>query len=794
MLDDFRAAIRSFRHRRGVAITVVVTLALGIGANAAIFSAVDAALLKPLPYPAADRLVSVHELNRGLRQATQLVAPVRLEEWNGQNRTFAGIAGSYFENMTDTTGALPERVEGMRTSPRFFAVLGVTPALGRTPTSEEERFGGPAAAVLSDPFWRRRFNADPNVVGRTLVLSGVSRTIVGIMPPSFRYPAATTDAWIPAQMSPALGRERRARFYTAIGRLNPAVTVAQAELDLTAVQARLGEQFPATDKGWGASLVPLREEQVAGIRRSLWFLFGAVALVLLAACGNVACLMLAEATRREPEIAIRFALGASRSVVVRQLLVEGLVLSATGAGLGLVLSSWSTSLLRQAGSQLPQMQELHVDGRLVLFTLTLSALTTMLFALAPALRATRGAPAGALARGGRGRVGGSHLLQRLLVVAQIALAVVLLAGAGLLVRSFVRLQQVSPGFEPNDVLTFRMSASWSERPDAVVARQTRTIARLQAIPGVEAAAVSQALPAGLAIPPGELHVVGRDPGEKTFAQGRAVSAGYFRTLRIPILRGDTCDGEQAALMMSKALVTRSFVDRFFPDVDPIGHEITAPGFPPGHVMTIVGVVGDVRENGVLNAPEPVVYWCGYSAYWPDPHFLVRTSPARQAAVPTIRTALLEIEPTRAMYAVHPLAETLSLSVFQQRLNTVLLTVFATMALALSGMGLYGVMSQLVAARRREFGVRMALGARPSHVASSVASQAAWITGAGIAGGLIGALGLAGFMAAMVFDVRPRDPLTFAAVPIVLAVVAAVAALVPVWRAARVDPMQVLRDE
>src|SRR5258707_793436 len=269
MRDQLIAALRGLRHRRGVAVTIVLTLTLGIGANSAIFSAVDAVLLKPLPYPGADRLVVVYELNLGQKQATQLVAPTRIEEWNRANRTLTGLAGSYFENMTDTTGALPERVAAIRTSPRFFVVLGVAPALGRTPTAAEETLGGPAVVIISDGFWRSRYNGDPSVIGRSLILSGASRTIIGVMPPSFRHPAATTDAWVPAQMPAMLLQARQARFLFAIGRLKPGVTVGQAQADLTAIQARLGEQFPNTDKGWGASLSPLKEEQVGGVRRSL---------------------------------------------------------------------------------------------------------------------------------------------------------------------------------------------------------------------------------------------------------------------------------------------------------------------------------------------------------------------------------------------------------------------------------------------------------------------------------------------------------------------------------------------
>src|ERR1051326_9162310 len=301
----FRTATRSLARRPALSITILVTLALGIGANSAIFSAVDAVLLRPLPYPDADRLVSVYELNLSKRDATQLVAPGRLEEWNGQTQAFSGMTGSYFENLSDTSGELPERLAVMNTLPRFFEVFRVAPALGRAPTPTEERFGRPRVVFLSDAIWSRLFNREPNVIGRSLVLGGARTTIVGVMPPSFRYPSTATEAWRPAQPPPSLMQARQARFATVIGRLRAGVTIEQAQADLTAVQARLGEQFPQTDRGWGASIVPLKEEQVGGVRRSLWFLLGAVSLVLLAACGNVGCLLVAAAARRGPEVAIR---------------------------------------------------------------------------------------------------------------------------------------------------------------------------------------------------------------------------------------------------------------------------------------------------------------------------------------------------------------------------------------------------------------------------------------------------------------------------------------------------------
>jgi putative ABC transport system permease protein len=794
MLEPVRDALRGFRRRRTVGLTIVLTLALGIGANAAIFSLVDAVLLRPLPYPDPSRLVSVYELNRGLKQATQLVAPVRVAEWGRANRTLTGLAGSYFENMTDTTGAEPQRVEAMRVSPRFFSVLGVNAATGRTLTDDEDRFGGPASIVISDALWRTRFNRDATVLGRTLVLNGVSRTIVGVMPPSFRYPTPTTEVWVPAQMPDGLMRERRARFYTTVGRLAPGVTIEQAEADLTAVQTRLGEQFPDTDRGWGASLVRLKDEQTAGVGRSLWLLFAAVGLLLLAACGNVACLLLADAARREHEIAVRFALGASRAIVVRQLLAEGLVLALIGSTLGLLAARWAIDVLRRTAGTLPLVDTASVDVRVVLFATAVCLATTMVFALAPALSASGVSPADAMTRGGRGHVGTGHLVQRALVAAQVALAVVLLTGASLLVRSFAQLHQVPLGLDPSNVITFRMSASWSEAASAVVGRQARTVARLEAIRGVEGAAVSQTMPAAVNFPPGQFGIVGRDGAEKLFSQGRMVSGGYFRALHIPILQGGTCSSDPAAPLFSKALVTKSFADQFFPGTAAIGQRLTSPGMPPGQTIEIAGVTADVHERGPAQPAEPLIYWCGYSPYWPDPRFIVRIDPARPVSIAMIRAAMLEVEPKRAVYGAEPLIETLAASMAQQRLSAFLLALFASTTLVLAGMGLYGVLSQLVTTRRREIGVRMALGARASQILASIAVQAALVTSAGIAIGLAASLALARFMTALVFGVTPHDPMTFTLVPLVLAAAAAVATLVPAQRAARVDPMRMLREE
>ena len=788
MLHEWRFALRSVVERRASTAAILLTLTLAIGANSAIFSAVDAVLLKPLPYPGSDRLVALFEAKVSDNDLTNLVAPVRLEEWNRMSRAFEGIAGSYFENATDTTGPLPERVAAMRTSPRFFSVMATPAALGRTFTPDEERFGGPAVVVISDAFWRTRLNADTSIVGRSLTLGGVNRTVVGVMPPSFRYPTVWAEAWIPAQMAAGLLSARKARFYTAVGRLKPGVTVEQARDDLNAIQSRLGEQFPDSDKGWGANVMLLKEQQIRGIRQSLWLLFGAVLLVLVAACGNIACLLLAQALRRQHEVAVRFALGATRSVIVRQLLREGAILAAVGSIGGLVLAQWATHALREAVGNDWRAADLHIDLRIVAFALILGGLTTLMFALAPALQTTKSEVAASLAHGTRGQVGGGQWLQRMLVTAQVSLAIVLLVGAGLLIRSFSRLQQVSPGFNAEGVLTFRMSATWAERPDAVANRQLRTLQRLNAIPGVVAASINTVLPAGGDFPPQELKIIGRETSERYFSLSRGVSAEYFKTLDIPLLEGQTCRDDPRAERHATALVSRAFADKFFPGESPIGHHVVM-----SFRAEIIGVVGDARERSLNQAPEPIAYACGLMPYWPDPYFIVRTDSSRGVTMAAVRDALREIEPQRAVYDAAPLTERLSKSLSQPRFNTLLLALFAGMALMLAAIGLYGMLAQFVTQRRREIGLRLALGAPRARVLAQLLGHGAIVIGAGTAIGMVAALAVARLMSTLMFGISSHDPVTFITVPVVLGTIAAAAAIVPARRAVRVDPMVALRE-
>jgi putative ABC transport system permease protein len=472
------------------------------------------------------------------------------------------------------------------------------------------------------------------------------------------------------------------------------------------------------------------------------------------------------------------------------MLCEGAVLSALGAVLALFVAYWAVRALSSFAPGLSPDNPIAIDLRIAGFALGLGVIATVLFALAPALQVTRRQPVEVLGRGGRGNIGGRMTLQRVLVAAQVALAIVLLAGAGLLIRSFARLQATGSGIDAAHVLTFRMTSQWTESVEAVVQRQARTVARLEAIPGVAAATFSHTLPIVTDYPPREFTIVGQDTTEKTFAHQRAVGPGYFRTLGIPLQEGATCSATPDHPPQFKIVVTREFASRFFPDRRAIGQSLVGQGFTTG--AEIIGIAADVRERGLTHTPEPFVYLCGYDGYWPDTHYLVRMDPARPAGMASIRAALREIEPARAIYAVQSLDDVIAESLSQPRLNTLLLGMFAATALALAAMGLYGVLAQLVAARRREIGVRIALGAAPSAIVRAIAGQAAIVTAMGIACGLAGALVLARFMSTLVFDISTRDPITFAIVPLVLLVVAAVAALVPARRASRVDPAEALR--
>jgi predicted permease len=789
MFGEWRRTVRSLAKRRGLTLTIVATLGLSIGATTAIFAVLNTVILKPLPYPDAERLVAVFERNTGLNQPESLVATIRLDEWNRSVRSVEALSGTYFENVTDTTGPVPERIGAMRTAPKFFTVMGTTAALGRTFTSDEEIFGGPRTIVLSDALWRTRFGADQSVIGRVLTISGVPREVIGVMPPSFRYPSPTTEAWIPAQAPAALVNARQARFYLGVGRLKPGVTLEQAQDEISAVQRRLGEQFPETDAGWDVRLVPLKEQMIGDVRQTLWLLFGGVIILLLASCGNIAGLLLADGTRRELQVAIQFALGATRGAIIRQRMIEGAVLSLAGATCGLLVGSWGVEAIQSLAIRLPRAAELRMDARLIAFTISLGAVTTLAFALLPALHAASRDVAGRLA--GHRHAGGRRAIQRVLVAAQVALAVVLLVGAGLLIRSFARLNQTFPGFDPSNVMVFRISSAWGEGPDDVGNRQQHTLERLREIPGVVDVALGTVLPAGqdAVYPARPFEIAGRAPDETQVAVLRQVSAGYFETMRMPLLSGEVCTDDPRVDAPRSVLVNQAFAERFFRNESPLGHHILDRTPNP-----IVGIVGNAREQSLLTEPLPAIYTCGLMPFYPDPWHFVRVDSAGPVTLGTIREAIREIEPQRAVYAARPLEEVLSDTTSQPRLNTTLFAFFGATAVVLVAVGLYGLLSQFVADRTREIGLRLALGAKKRQVLAQVVGQSAWITITGVGAGLAIAAGMARIMATLVFGISPTDTVTFVLVPLFLGAVMLVVTLLPAVRAASVDPIAALRQD
>lgn len=623
-LRDFRFAIRVLLRTPAFTATVVLTLALGIGAATTIFSLIDTILLRPLPYPNAGRLVAIHEMKPGDGEMRTPVAPGRLEDWQQLNRAFVALAGSSADVMTDNTGTAPERLEAAFVSPRFFAVLSTPPKLGRAFAAEEERAGGPTAVVISEGFWKRRFGSDPGVLGRSLRLMGTNYVIVGVMPASFQYPGPATELWVPRQAGPMLLQMREARVYNCVGLLKPGVTLEQARSDLSAVQQKLGAQYPATDAGWGVGLDSLKDDLTGTVRAGLWLLLGSVSVLLVIACANVACLLLARLNGRAAEIATRCSLGAGRDVIARQLFAEGLVYSFAGGSLGMAAAFVGIDLLRIHLTDVPRITELRVDARLLVAVAAISVLAAVLFSLAPILQTFGQDLASLVNRGGRGVAGGRQRLARILVAGQFALASALLIGAGLFLRSLANLQETPLGFRYDNVLALRIGASFNELPSQTVQRQQRILQALAGLPGVTAVSITSGLPGVSPAWPREFEIEGESSpgGRLRFAAWRIVTAGYFQTVGIPILSGRTCRMSTDPATPFEALVNRSFADRYFTGRDPIGHVILKG--PQGNTPArVVGVVADAREDRQGAPPQPLIYACGFLRFWPDSDFLVQ---------------------------------------------------------------------------------------------------------------------------------------------------------------------------
>jgi putative ABC transport system permease protein len=793
-LANLKSAFRFIRKSPTFSITVILTLALAIGANSAVFSAIDAILLKPLPFPDADQLMRLQQRHPKLSIPNPFVAPVRLEDWNRLNSTFQALTGYYTEDISETSGALPEEFTEALVAPRFLQVWGVAPALGRDFTFEEGRAGGPDAVIISDRFWRRRLAADPNALGRKLHMGNSSYSIVGIMPASFLFPDRDVDLWSPIPTDAPYAQSRESTWYNVIGRLKPGISIDQARANLATVQDQLAQQFPKTDAELSVGIDQLKETTIAGSRRSLWLLFGSVSLLLLIACTNIIALLLARATQRQHEISVRFSMGAPRSALIAQLLTETFLLALLGALLGLLAANAASGVFRSLAASLPRVEEIRLDARIVLYSLACSVVVTLLCGLFPAIRGTRRNLYGSLNQTSRTQVSGRNSLQWLLVGIQVALAVTLLSGAGLLLRSFQELGRVSPGFDSGHILTFQISIGWGETADLKKLRQKtdRILKALRSTPGVEAAAISVGAPGVPFKYQTELKLVeGRAESEpKLLADNHLVSASYFATMKIPMQEGAVCretDGPPSVV------VNRSFANTYFTASPAIGHHLEASNLGYTGSAEIVGISGDAREAGLDQPPVPTVYWCAPVAE-PGTYFLVRTHNAPMTMAETIRQQIHDFEPQRSVYNFAPLEQHFSDALAEGRLRTILLTFFAATALSLACIGLYGTLSYNVNVRRREVGLRLALGALRGQIVQQFLWQGLVVCLLGCVVGLALAAASSRVLAGLLYGVSPTDLPTLGAVIFVVLIVSGIASLLPSIRASRVEPMQVLRDE
>jgi putative ABC transport system permease protein len=775
-------------------IAVILTLALAIGANSAVFSAINAVVLRPLPYPSGDQLAALYQHDAKGRDANQFVAPARLEDWNRMNTTFQAISGYYLDDLSETSGSLPERVAEALVAPRFLPVMGVSPALGRAFTREEEHWGGPDAVLISDRFWQRRFHGDSSALGKRLHIGGTFYSIVGIMPASFQFPNRDVDLWAPSPPDAPYAVQRSATWFTVVGRLKPGVTLGEGTADLVKVQSQLGKQFPKPDGELIVQTEPLKETIVSGVRSSLWLLYGSVSLLLLIACLNIAALLVARTADREHEISIRYSLGASRKSIVAQLLSEVFALALLGSLAGLLVAAGASHGFHLLAKTLPRAEEIAINWRVAAYSLTAAVATTILCGLFPALRGTRRGLARALAAGSRTQVSTRSPLQWVLVMVQVSFAVTLLIGAGLLLRSLQAIARVYPGFDPSHVLTIQISGSWGETTDmkGVTQRIDRTLDGLRSLPGVTDVATSATLPGVSSLYQIEFKIDGNlQPGHPILADSRYVSAGYFGTMEIPLLVGEAC---RQASTTSNVVVNRAFADKYLSDTSPIGHllsGVATTNFQPQ--ATIRGIVGDAREQGLNTQPVPTVYTCD-SAPSPFPNYLVRTQGDPIAVTETIRRRIHELEPSRSVYGISSLQEHLDDASTENRLRTTLLSLFAATAVALASIGLYGTLSYLGRQRRREVGVRLALGALRSQIVARFLFQGLRATAIGCLAGLALGLGLSRFLAGMLYGVTALDPTTYASVVCLILLVAALASLAPAMRAASVEPVKVLRED
>jgi putative ABC transport system permease protein len=809
-LTDLRFGVRMLFKSPVVTIVAIIALTLGIGANTAIFSVVHAVLLRTFPYGNPDQLVLVWEKRQGGRTDQNVINLANYADWKAQNKVFSDMAVFFDRSLNLSGGGEPEEVPVQYATPNLLSVLGTNPILGRGFVDDDGRDGldQPKAAVISYGLWQRRFGGDNAIVGRQIVLNNQPVTVVGVMPANFGWhiqrgndPTKPADIWIPFQLTNDL-LVRRGRFASCVARLKPGVTIDQARADMQTVSARLSQQYPEFLSTWTTNVVPLRTQFTGEIRRPLYIVLGAVGFVLLIACANVANLLLARASARRKEIAVRAGLGANRWRIARQLLTESVLLSLIGGTLGVLVAWWGTkALVALSPPALMDLQRVNVSLPVLGFTLGLSLLTGIIFGLAPALEATRFDLQDALKEGGK-NVGGSArtgYLRNAFVVTQVALALVLLVGAGLLVKSLSRLQSVEPGFNPDNLLTVRVSLPQGkyETDQKVIEFFQQAMTQIKSLPGVVSVGETSVAPfAGLYAGTG-VQIVGEPelPPALALKTGVLVTdPNYFQTMQIPVTRGRIYTQQETVEMRHVVVVNEAFVKKNLNGADPFGKRLVIAMKQKNEPCEIIGVVADNKHLALDQSVEPMVFWPHAELAYPGMTMMVRTTTDPTALAPSIRGVIHTLDPQQPIGEISTMESLLSDSVARARFSASLLMVFSILALVMAAVGIYGVMSYTVQQRTHEIGVRMALGAQRSDVLRLVLKSGMVLGVVGVAVGLAASFGLTRLIASLLFEVTATDKTTFGVVAILLFIVTLLACYVPARRATKVDPLKALRYE
>jgi putative ABC transport system permease protein len=796
-LQDVRFTLRMLAKSPGFTFVACLTLALGIGANTAIFSVVDAVMLRPFPYPEPERLVMAWETNppRDIHTFTSSIP--NYYSWVEQQSSFEELGAFELRNDNRTGGAMPERIQGAVATSALFRALGVAPAAGRFFLPEEDQPANRFVAVLGYDYWRQRFDGDPRAIGSSLTINGETYSVVGVAPPM--RPPHRADVWRPLGVAPEESG-RGNHFLRIIGRLKPDHTLGQAEADLQTIAARLQQEFPESNEGWSVRVETMFDAIVSDdTERALTVLLAAVGLLLLIACANVANLLLARSTGRYREVAIRRALGAGRGRIIGQLLTESLLLAVAGGVAGILFAVWGVELLRTLPADVPGLAEARLDGRVLFFAVPVSLLTGLVFGLAPALQTAGGSVYAHLKEGARSASPslGRQRLRQVLVAGQIALALVLLTGAGLLLRSFERLQQVQLGFNSEQVLTAKVGL-YNTRYDPFsnyVSFFDRLLADLAPVPGVEAAGVISSAPfdgtnTSMAV---RLEQDAGQPAENGIQTlWRVVGGDYFRVVQVPLLRGRFFTAQDDDSASRLTIISNNLAERLWPGEDPVGRSmLVGDGHRP---YQIIGVVGDVRGLQLADAPEPTMYFHYRQFGWRTMTLALRATGDPNNLTAAVRAKVAEIDIEQPVFEVRSMQDLVGQASAAPRMNTGLLGLFALLALTLAAVGVYGVMSYAVEQRTNEIGLRMALGAQTGDVLRLIVGQGLWLVGIGAIAGVLGAIAATRVLGNLLFEVSPTDPLTFAVGVVVLTAVAALSCYVPARRAMSVDPMQALRHE